>query len=293
MTTRYDCIIIGGGPAGLTAALYLARFRRNVIVCDAGRSRARLIPDSHNHPGFLGISGEALLARMREQVKVYSVAIRNAEVRDLRKRGASFIAITDDTELQAHAILMATGLTDKRAPIEGADSIPQGLIRYCPICDGYEATDRRVAVIGDLDDALPKARFLRTFTASVSIVPLTGDAPVGKEIRLAGVELLARPIRILSAGAEACVELETGERCAFDRLYMACGCEVHSSLAASLGADCDALGNIKVDDKQHSTVNGLFAAGDVVTDLHQISVAEGHAAVAATAIHRMLPPNPR
>src|SRR6195952_312172 len=117
----FDCLIIGGGPAGLTAAIYLARYRRNIIVFDKGDSRAALIPESHNYPGFPeGISGRDLLHNLRRQAANYQIKIVNAEVTNLRRESAGFVAESDnDHRVNARFVLMATGIIDKSPKLPG------------------------------------------------------------------------------------------------------------------------------------------------------------------------------
>jgi thioredoxin reductase (NADPH) len=288
----WDCIIVGGGPAGLTAATYLARYRRKVMVFDTGDSRAAQIPESHNHPGFTGIAGPELLTRLRKQAQSYDVAFRKDKVESLRKTGDRFTANTTDGEIEAPRVLIATGITDKTVKLPGLeDAVARALVRYCPICDGYEATDKHIAVYGPIDAALGKAKFLRTYSRSVTVLPMRGDKhiEVGDGINIAP----SAPKSFRQTKTGMAITLTNGETCEFDVLYPVLGCEVHSDLVRSLGARCNDTGQIEVNDKQQSSVEGLYAAGDVVSDLHQLSVAEGHAAIAATAIHNSLPPNPR
>ena len=177
-----DCIIIGGGPAGLTAAIYLARYRRRVAVIDAGRSRAALIPRTHNYPGFAqGISGKDLLVALRAQAETYGVATEKCEVEALRRDDKKFIVTrAGKGDLHASCIVMATGLVDTRPEIESFDPAAEGrLVRYCPICDGFEATDKEICVFGHAADASGKALFLRTFSKSVTL--LTPDRLPGSQ----------------------------------------------------------------------------------------------------------------
>lgn len=294
MAEDYDCIVIGGGPAGLTGALYLARFRRKVVVVDKGASRALLIPESHNQPAFMGISGSGLIDRLQRQVRLYDVEIKRCMIDRLERADDGFVATAGGARLSARAILLATGLTDAKPALPGvATAEAAGLVRYCPICDGYEAKDASLAVIGRFEDALPKARFLKTYTRSVTIVATDNVDVSGENIRERDMEVVFRPVGISTTDATVIIEFAGARRRSFDRIYAACGCKVHSDLAAGLGACCDPAGTVQVDARQKSTVDGLFAAGDVVSDLHQISVAEGHAAIAATAIHNTLPRNYR
>jgi thioredoxin reductase (NADPH) len=287
-----DCLVIGGGPAGLTAALYLARFHRRVVVVDSGGSRAAKIPESHNHPGFFGISGPALLKALRRQAISYGARILRGTVVALRKTGDGFLVETDAERFAVSRVLLATGLTDNDPDLPGLEhGIARAAIRYCPVCDGFEATDRNVAVLGSGAQAISKALFLRTFTKTLTILPLE-SIPDDPMLPTAGIAVAAStPECFWHTASGVGVQLQSGQRMIFDLLYPALGCVIHSRLAVPLDARCTAEGCVEVNEKMESSVPGLYAAGDVVSDLHQISVAEGHAAIAATAIHNSLPRN--
>lgn len=139
-----DCLIIGAGPAGLTAAIYLARFRRNVIVADGGRSRASLIPISHNYPGFPeGLSGKDLLSRLRHQAKAHDVHIMQGMVNRLENHGEFFVANVEGKLIEAKKVLIATGIKDEHPTIENWNkAVSQDTLRLCPICDGYDVKDQ-------------------------------------------------------------------------------------------------------------------------------------------------------
>ena len=284
------------GPAGLTAALYLARFRRNVRLVDAGASRAAQIPESHNHPGFAGISGEALLAAMRKQAERYGAILERASVSKLAIGPDGFVAEMAKSEIHTARVLLASGIVDMAPNLPGLErAIAEAAVRYCPICDGYEAADRSLAVFGNFDDASDKALFLRSYTRDLTVL-LSGSGPrderIMRELTEAGIRVAASPpCHFVKTKNGIGVILEGGEQLEFDVLYPALGCAVNSGLARALGAKHTAAGFLEVDDKQQTTVPGLYAAGDVVSDLHQISVAEAHATIAATAIHNTLPRN--
>jgi thioredoxin reductase (NADPH) len=291
-----DCLIIGGGPAGLLTAVYLGRYRRHVQVIDAGESRASKIPESHNYPGFFGIGGPELLVRLRAQAEQYGAQLTSGHVTSLRKEGEMFVASSQSADVEAKFIVLATGLVDHCPPVDGAPAdCPSDVIRFCPICDGYEATDRRVGVVGDLHSAGKKALFLRTYTKDVSVF-VTSESKRADDTRRAleggRLAVFDAPKKIkLDAAGHIAIETESGSVHELDAIYPALGCAVRSELATSLGASCTDTGNLIVDDHQRTTVRGLYAAGDVVTDLHQLSVAFGHAAVAATDVHNRLPSN--
>lgn len=291
-----DCLIIGGGPAGLTAAIYLARYRRSVLVVDAGESRAALIPESHNYPGFKGIGGPALLERLREQARLYGAGLEKVTVTALARDGDVFTAEAAGKSLHARTVLMATGIVDKKPAVEGlGEGIAHGLIRFCPVCDGYEARDKRIGVLGPFDTAGHKALFLRTYSRDVALFPIDGSrhGELAQALDEAGITVAGLPQRVIPSTGTVSVTVATGCKHVLDVLYPAMGCDVRSDLATALGAACNGIGNLRVDEHQRTSVDGLFGAGDVVTDLHQLSVATGHAAIAATAIHNRLTRNLR
>jgi thioredoxin reductase (NADPH) len=298
--SEIDCLIIGGGPAGLTAAIYLARFRRNVTVVDSGQSRAALIPESHNYPGFAeGISGPDLLASLREQASRYGARLESGKVEELRKSDRRFEATVNGTSMRASRVLLATGIVDESPDIPGMkDAIYRGALRFCPICDGYEAIDKRIGVLGRLQAAAKKSLFMRTYSRDVMLLPTEEPESIAREdadmLKAAKVKLAQAPVTDVERTESTITAiLQNGGRIEVDVLYPALGCEVRSQLASALGARENETGNVFVDDKQRTSIEGLYAAGDVVTDLHQISVATGHAAIAATAIHNSLPRNYR
>ena len=298
-----DCLVIGAGPAGLVAATYLTRFHRRIVVVDAGASRAHWIPRTHNCPGFpFGVSGDDLLAKLRTQAEGYGAPIVPGRIRGLEREDDGFVAL--DEQGQAHHakfVVLATGIVDRMPAFEGGpealeEAIGAGALRLCAVCDGYEASDERIAVYGPADEAIRHAVFLRTFSQRVAVVRSEPGEPSQECTALAhaaGVEVLpvARALEFRE-GRACAVELDGAEasRC-FDTVYPVLGGAAQSQLATALGARVDEAGELVVDAKQQTSVDGLYAIGDVVSGLNQISVAMGHAAIAASAIHQRLAPN--
>jgi thioredoxin reductase (NADPH) len=297
MNSQFDCLVIGGGPAGLTAALYLARFRRKVMVVDRGSSRASLIPKSHNYPGFAEISGESLLAELRKQAERYGAVLRHAAVEDLRITQGGFRAYIETKHLTAHKTILATGIVDEKPDLPNLRQfIYQGGIRFCPICDGYEASGKRIAVIGKIKNALPKALFLRTYSKAVTLLPLDATVTLNdaqkQELRSAGIPEPTEPVADLLTEADVIeAVMASGRKVEIDVLYPAMGATVNSELATRLGARANDNGCLIVDDKQRTSVQGLYAVGDVTLELHQLAVSLGQAAIAATDVHNNLPAN--
>ncbi len=299
MTRAFDCLVIGGGPAGLTAAIYLGRFRRRVLVLDKGWSRAEWITKSHNLPGFPGgISGRRLLENLREQARRYGAVVESSVVDTLSSNDhGRFSAEMGARSVTAHAVILATGVVENNPPVAHVgDAVKKGLIRTCPICDGYESIGKHIAVLGDGEHAAGEALFLRTYTGRLTLLLMATEttalsAETHRSLSAAGIDVSHVVIDSVSLGENGVTILgvEDGRLHRFDAIYSAFGTTPQASLATALGARTDDAHRLYVDAHQETSVPGLFAAGDLVRGLNQISVADGEAAIAATAIHNRLP----
>ena len=292
-----DCLVIGGGPAGLTAAIYLARFHLDILVVDGGKSRASLIPCTRNHAGYPdGIEGKELLKRMRDQACKYGAKIETEFVTRLERDEAGlFKATWGSGSATARIVLLATGVTNRRPPMDEElhdDALSRGLVRYCPICDGYEVTDKKVGVIGSDSHGVAEALFIRTYTADVTLIApdkaLQLKPEDTKKLTDAGIDCVDGPAQAVAISND-CIVVDTAEgHYSFDSIYPALGSDTHTQLAEMVGADLSNDSCIKVDSHQRTSVPGLYAAGDVVIGLDQISHAMGEGGVAATTIRNDL-----
>jgi thioredoxin reductase (NADPH) len=293
-----DCLIVGGGPAGLTAALYLARLKRRFLVVDSGSPRAAWIPTSHNMPVFAnGISGKDILARQRETLDQYGSCIEAGTVSGLRKQPDRFIAVVEGNgegtrQIAARRVLLATGAVDIEPDLPDVpNAVQRGLVRYCPICDGYESRDKKVAVIGYGDHGLGEAIFIaRTYSRDVTLLTLGQTMQLKPDQQATldehGIKVIEAAVETLDLQGDRIAALNVdGQEHRFDVLYSALGLKYRSDLAISLGAEHDPSGGLIVDTHCQTTVKGLYAAGDIVRGLDQIVVAMGHAALAAIHIH--------
>ncbi|WP_298123243.1 NAD(P)/FAD-dependent oxidoreductase [Brevundimonas sp.] len=288
-----DALIVGAGPAGLTAATYLARFHRSVVLADGGDPRAAWIPLSHNMPGFpAGISGDDILARLREQAQEYGARILTGRVERIRREGDHFAVERDQGTVRARAVLLATGVVDHHPDLPGVErAIERALVRICPICDGYEATDKAVAVLGRSDMGAREAAFLRTYSDRVTLIHTGPVEALTQRAALAalGIDVVDTAISRVRLENDRVTALSWGgEDRAFDLVYSALGTTPNTELARSLGARLADDGRLDVDLHQRTSIPGLWAAGDVVRGLNQIAVATAEAAVASTDIHNAL-----
>lgn len=284
-----DCIIVGGGPAGLTAALYLARFLRRVTVFDSGDSRAAMIPKTHNMPPFPdGIPGPDLLKRMRIHARRYGAAIETGMVVSVSALTDGFCVATDSRIEKARAVIFAAGVFNHRPSLSRKDhdlGLTRGLIRYCPVCDAFEVRDKQIAVLGHGAHALREARFVRDYSASVTLISPDGAPAISRD----GVGAVDAPLAsLVLSEAQVVVTLTDGDTRHFDTLYVALGTSARTGLAARLDVHLGETGHIHVDAKQRTNIDRVYAIGDITEGLDQITAAMGQAAIAATAVHNDL-----
>mgnify|MGYP003575813190 CR=1 FL=1 len=295
-----DVLVVGAGPAGLTAGLYLARFRRRVLIVHDGRSRALWVPRSRNVPGFPdGIIGADLIARMSDHAMRYGAKIAEGRVAEIVRRendGGFRARLESGAAIDARGLILATGVDTNLANLDSGDhkmAVRSGVLRYCPICDGFEHNEERIAVLGSDLHGAAEAMFLRQYSSDVTLIPkwqvaLT-DAQRG-ELAASGVDILEGRVMRLAATEDAMFVTIEGEAKPrrFDTLYPAFGSTPRSELAAMLGPLIDPNGCLPFTAFSDGLLPGVYAAGDVVAGLDQISVATGQAAMAATRLHNWL-----
>lgn len=291
-----DCLIVGGGPAGLTAAIYLGRFHRKVVLVDKGEGRLKMIPRSHNHAGYpQGVVGADLLENMADQARRYGADLRRGEVTGLRRDGRLFTAQTDAGPITARTVLLATGVVNHRPPVPEdvhADAVDRGLLRYCPICDAFEQTGKRIGVLGGDRHALAEALFLRTYSPDIVMMSLTGeglDPDAQAQADAAGISVVAAPVSGFDfSGDRVVLTLADGQTEVMDTLYAALGSHTRNDLGRMLGTDLVGGQCYATDPHQRASLDGVYAAGDAVEGLDQIGTAMGTGSRAAVAIHNDL-----
>lgn len=287
----FDVAVVGGGPAGLAAALAVGRMNRRALVFEAGEPRASHAPCYHNVLGFPdGIAGERLMALGREHAARWGAEFREAAVTEARRtarrgRGRFELALADGTRASAAGIVLATGVKDRQpgcGPLY--DETPRG-VHYCAICDGRETVGERTAVVGRDAHAVGMVDALRDFTADLHLLLDAEadalDAGAARALAAAGVAVI--PGSLESAACEdGAIRLRVAGRGTLEvaHLFLALGVVPRTRVAESLGCERDEDGYVRTDASGATTVAFVFAAGDCTGGLKQVTqaMAEGERA---------------
>lgn len=297
----YDVAVIGGGPAGLTAALWLARYLHSVVLVDSGDPRNWETRGINGFLGAQGIRSPELRARGRHDAERFGATLIDDKVETAKEieDDCYHLKLTNGHSIEARRLLLAIGLKDVWPAIPGLDDCYGETAHVCPDCDGYETRDQKTVVIGSGKKAVGMALSLTAWTRKIVIV--TNGEPAGIEKdHLAKLNKLNIPVLEQSVtcakskdGEISCLELANGMSLDCQRLYFAIGQYPSDDLGTELGCKRDNIGRIIVDDRNHTSVKNVFAAGDVTHDVQLAIVAAASGAVAALAIHHSLVPEER
>lgn len=297
----YDAIIVGGGPAGLSAAIVLGRCRRRVLLVDAGRARNRWSEGVRNYLARDGIDPRELQRLGREEAERYGVEVLACEATDAGPEGPPgeptrfWVTLDDGSRPLARKLLLATGVTDVLPEIPGLKELYGRSVHHCPYCDGYEHKGERIAAYGPKNSgagAVGLALSLRTWTDHA--VALTDGEPIPDEDRAratrAGVRIREEKVARLEAsgGRLTAVTFAHGPPEPCEALFFNTGQVVRSRLAERLGCRLKPDGSVSTSNKQCTDVPGLYMAGDADKDVQFAIVAAAEGATAAVAINREL-----
>ncbi|HEY0528651.1 MAG TPA: NAD(P)/FAD-dependent oxidoreductase [Gemmatimonadaceae bacterium] len=298
---RYDVAVVGGGPAGLTAAIWLARYLHGVVVVDSGDPRNW---ETRGINGFLsrpGIRPPELRALGREECVKYGVEFVSGIVDEaINDTGELFaICIRGGTTIEARRILLAIGIKDVWPQIPGLDKCYGDTVHVCPDCDGYEARDKKTVVIGVGRKAVGMALALTTWTREI-VICTNGEKPdmdqaLLDQLKALNIPVLDAPIQCVVAKESEIsgLDLQGGMSLDCERLFFAIGQYPSDDLGAQLGCKRDELGRLVIDDRNHTSVLNVYAAGDIAPGPQMAIVAAASGAVAALAIHASLIPESR
>ena len=298
---RYDVAIVGGGPAGLCAALWLARYLHKVVVVDSGDPRNWETRGINGFLGHQGIRSPDLRAIGRAEAAKYGVEFVGGIVDTaVNETGELFaICLRDGTTIEAQRILLAIGIKDYWPPIPGLENCYGETVHVCPDCDGYETGDKKTVVVGSGRKAVGMALALTTWTSQIVICTNGEPADIKQELldqlKALNIPVLDQPIIcVLSQESEIRgIELSGGMSLDCERLYFALGQYPADDLGAQLGCTRDPMGRLVIDDRNHTSVKNVYAAGDIAPGPQVAIFAAASGAVAAMAIHHSLLPESR
>ncbi len=281
---EYDAVVVGGGPAGLAAATWLARFRKRTLVLDSCEYRNRWVEKAHGYLGIDPVNPGELLERARRDLMNYPAAeLVCAGVESIEGGAGTFVVTTPEQSYRARRIVLATGTSDVFPDIPGFFEHYGSEVFHCPVCDGYEAKGKKVAVLGWNEQVRGFALELLTWARSVTVVAqgerLKGDDKVKADLARHGVVVCDEDAAELfgERGALAGVRLETGEILDCDYLFFSLPERPVNRLAGQLGCETDEDGHVTIDKDGRTSVDGVFAAGDLTPgeQLLQLAAAEG------------------
>ena len=293
MQERYDTIIVGGGPAGLSAALVLGRCMRRTLVCDSGRYRNQNSQALHCFMSQDGIAPSGLLTLAREQLRPYdSVQVRQAEVSRIARAADGFVVSADTGEARADTVLVATGVVDELPSIEGIRPLFGRSVHVCPYCDGWEHRNAPVAAYGKGEKGAGLALLLRQWTHDL-VLCTHGPAELREDelrrLRARGIAVREEPIARLEAenGCLQSIVFADGTRLARRALFFNTGQHTRSAVLEELGCRYGPKG-VEGDADGQTSVAGVYVAGDVSRDVQLAIIAAAEGARAALAINRAL-----
>ncbi|MDI1429857.1 NAD(P)/FAD-dependent oxidoreductase [Polyangium sorediatum] len=291
---RFDVLIVGGGPAGLGAALILGRCRRNVLVCDAGTPRNAPARGIHGLLGHDGLPPAELLRRGREEARRYGVTIRDVEVSDVRRSGNGFEAdLADGGRVEARKVVLATGMRDVLPSIEGILTYYGRGVYHCPICDGWECRDQPMGVLGPARRAMRAALSLLRWSDDVFVFTHGPAAFTDDDRRMLEnhrIGLREAPILRLEGEGEALarVVLSDGEVVPRRAIFLKTGEVPRSDLPTKLGCKINGDGTTEAEFHGSTESEGVFVVGDASPRVQLVSVAQAEGAAAAVRINAIL-----
>jgi thioredoxin reductase (NADPH) len=301
--TIRDMVIIGGGPAGLTAGIYAARARMDVVLFEKGAYGGQMVTTAHieNYPGFPGgIGGFELADLMHKQAEEFELPIEYRTVDSITKDGDIFVLATEQGEVRSRTVLIATGATPIKLGVPGEERLTGRGVSYCATCDGALYRERVVAVIGGGDSAVEEALFLTRFASKVHIVHRRDELramPISRERVAANEKITMEWNTVLTEvrGDDEVVELvleDVGSgknrTLAADGVFIYVGITPQTEFIADL-VETDGGGFVITDRTMQSSIPGLYAAGDVRSEsIRQVSSAVGDGATAAFYAYKYL-----
>ena len=273
----YDLAIVGGGPAGLSAAIYAARYKMKFIVLarEPGGTVTKT-PRMENWPGDKSVNGAELMERMQKHAEAFGAEVRQTDVTKIKKKDKTFLLSTDSGEVEAKTVLLATGTRHRKLGVPGEEEFHGRGVSYCAVCDCAFFRDKTVAVVGGSDSAAIEALLLAEYAKKVYIIyrkdkiraePITAErvakSPKIKVITDTNVLRISGDKFVKSVALDK--KHNGSAELGLDGVFVDIGYDPESGLAAQLGAKLDDAGAILADREGRTSVPGVYAAGDVTS----------------------------
>jgi thioredoxin reductase len=292
---KYDCIIVGAGPAGLSAALMLGRCRRRVLVCEAGAPRNARARGLHNYLTRDGTPPLEFLGLARQEVEEFpTVEFLSAQVVDARRAGDGFtVVLSDRTELDTRKLLLATGVVDDLPNIAGLEPLYGTSVHHCPYCDGWEWRDQPIAVYGRGEEGATLVQGLTVWTDDL-VLCTDGPSELTHKQReqLAQMQIEVREDHLVRLEGErgwlSRIVFAEGDPLPRRALFVCSGQHQRSDLALRLGCRFTKKGAVNTGSSEATDVPGLYVAGDASKEAQFVIVAAAEGAEAGMAINKAL-----
>lgn len=289
----FDVLVIGGGAAGMSAALTLGRSCRNVLICDDGRPRNAVAGHMHGFVTRDGTPPKEMHAMMRAELQQYpSVLLRDVHIERVERNERAFTAQAGGEAFHARTVLLAMGVYDALPEIEGLRERWGTRVFVCPYCDAYELRGKPVAVLGKGKRAVELAQELYQWSSDLRVC-MNGEDGVSpaqeRWLERSGAQRFAAPLtRVEDAPGGIALRFSDGRCCECEAIFLCAPLRQRYPLVASLGCTIDGDGNIRTDAKGRTEVPGVYAAGDAVTSVHQVVLAAASGVCAGMAINEDL-----
>ena len=300
---KYDIVIVGAGPGGLTAGIYAGRQGTKNLILDKGLAGGigREVPQMENYPGFDNISGLELVEKMKEQAIKNCDLHENENVSEIIKNDDEyrFTIKTDKDSYLSKTVILATGSSHRELNAKGEDEFKGKGVSYCATCDGFFFQGRDIIMVGGGNSALQEALYLNNLGANVTLVHRRDEFRAQKhlqnQIKEEGINVIYNAVVEEIKGdmlvdSVVLKDTQTGELTELPicGIFISVGYIPHTELAEQLGVDLDESGHIIIDKEQKTNIDYVYAIGDVCVGLKQWVVACGEGAVAATSAYHDL-----